>query len=90
MAIGATGSFNQTNTWYHLVGTWDGTDNIYGQKIYVDGAFNGQGTMAYTTLLDAYDIRMGSDGFNGYIDEARIYNRALSAAEIKALYEGTK
>ncbi|PIU98326.1 hypothetical protein COS61_02040, partial [Candidatus Wolfebacteria bacterium CG03_land_8_20_14_0_80_40_12] len=28
--------------------------------------------------------------FNGLIDEVRIYNRALSAAEIKALYDATK
>jgi len=28
--------------------------------------------------------------FLGYIDDIRIYNRELSAAEIKALYEGTK
>ena len=28
--------------------------------------------------------------FNGFIDEFRIYNRALSAEEIKALYEATK
>jgi hypothetical protein len=28
--------------------------------------------------------------FKGLIDEVRIYNRALSDAEIKALYDATK
>ncbi len=28
--------------------------------------------------------------FTGYIDEVRIYNRALSDSEIKAIYEATK
>ena len=27
---------------------------------------------------------------NGYIDDFRIYNRELTASEIKAIYEGTK
>ena len=28
--------------------------------------------------------------YQGFIDDVRIYNRALSAAEIKAIYEATK
>ena len=31
-----------------------------------------------------------SDRYKGLIDEVRVYNRALSAAEIKALYDATK
>ena len=34
------------------------------------------------------DARVGTEGsFRGLIDEVRIYNRALSAAEIKAIYD---
>ena len=35
-------------------------------------------------------LRIGSDYLNAVLDDIRIYNRALSAAEIKQLYEETK
>jgi len=38
---------------------------------------------------EAQDVRIGR-GFNGLIDEVRIYDRALSAEEIKALVTGSK
>jgi hypothetical protein len=31
-----------------------------------------------------------SEFFNGLIDEVRVYNKALSDSEIKALYDATK
>jgi hypothetical protein len=33
---------------------------------------------------------IGSGGFLGLIDDVRIYNRALSAAQIAAMYNGGK
>ena len=39
------------------------------------------GDRDYTSLVDAW---------NGTIDEVRIYNRALSGSEIKAMYDATK
>jgi hypothetical protein len=33
---------------------------------------------------------VGGTNFKGYIDDVRIYNRALSAAEIQALYNAEK
>jgi len=34
--------------------------------------------------------KYGTEYFNGLIDEVRMYNRALSEAEIKAIYNATK
>jgi hypothetical protein len=45
----------------------------------------------YGVLVGSYENICPSDGtFNGLIDDVRIYNRALSASEISALYNATK
>ena len=36
------------------------------------------------------NVSGSSHPFNGVIDEVRIYNRVLSAAEIQAIYSATK
>ena len=78
------------NKWYHLVLTYDGTSGLYGyvngvqDKVQAgpDGALaNNTGTLSIGTDLD-----FGGRFFNGTIDDVRIYNRALSAAEVKQLY----
>lgn len=72
--------------WNHIVGTWDGT-NI---NIYINGVSGTADT--YTGSMTAtpnFTIgRLGTDQFNfrGSIDETRVYNRALTAAEVKLLY----
>jgi hypothetical protein len=64
-----------------------------GQKIYVDGVQKVSGTKDISDFNWADKIWIGfsmdasSIFFNGLIDEVRIYNRALSAEEIKAHYE---
>ncbi len=77
------------NQWYHYVVTYDsagGTDNT---KIYRDGqiikTFTDTGTLAQATgnLFIGY---AGSYFMNGFIDEVRVYNRALSASEVLAGY----
>ncbi len=77
--------------WHFVTGTWDGT-NI---KVFVDGVQSG-GSTAFSGILkqgqsnDAYIgmIETGLPGFfPGSIDDVRIYNRALTASEIQALYK---
>lgn len=73
--------------WYQAVGTFDG----YTMKLYVNGAYVNSKTQV--TLDDSTGaLRIGRQKsgfdryFNGTIDEVRVYNRALSAAEVQTLY----
>jgi hypothetical protein len=76
------------NTWTHVSGTTDGTT----ARAYVDGIQVGSvpAGATYTSYSVPNTLVGGtSSGFPGYIsatiDDARVYNRALSAAEIKQL-----
>lgn len=87
--ISSTGSpALNDNNWHLATGTWDGQV----VKVYVDGILyntrNASGTLTHTS--DPFNIGSNSNGSNlhsGSIDEARVYNRALSPAEVQALYE---
>jgi hypothetical protein len=77
------------NQWYHLIFTYDGTN----MKTYIDGKlvrdYEISGKTVNNTSQSAF-IGGYYDGvshsFDGLIDEVRIYNRALSAAEIRYHY----
>lgn len=77
------------NTWYHVAATFDGRQ----WTLYLNGNFENSTTIATSTLVSGTgDLNIGayasgSYHFNGAIDDVRIYNRALSAAEIKNLYQ---
>jgi hypothetical protein len=81
------------NTWYHIVGTWDGTTNPNSLKLYVNGELNAQETAQYPTILEnTANLRIGSwptnpnAYFKGQIDEIKIYERALTADEVRVQY----
>jgi hypothetical protein len=76
-------------TWRHLVVTYE---NGVGRRIYSDGGLVASDT-ATGLIPDTTGpmlIAHGWDFWHGLIDEIRIYNRALSAAEIQAIYAATK
>ena len=92
---GATGVFTQRysntvrllNVWYHVAAVYNSTSQTL--DIYVNGVLdNGtlRGVVPTSQVIPAVNVNIGrrSDGFNfaGTIDNVRIYNRALSAAEI--------
>ncbi len=82
------------NSWTHVALTWDGTPAASSVKLYVNGS---QITTSYTNsgggarADDSANVVMignnpaNSRTFDGYLDEVRIYNRTLSAAEVQAL-----
>ena len=74
------------NQWHHLVFSYETTP-----KIYIDGNLVCTGTSQGNIELDLIGTGRG-DVYNwkGKIDEVRIYNRALTEAEIKALYESPR
>ena len=73
------------NQWVHLAGTFDGST----LAIYINGVLAGtaSGTLG-TSSSEPFKIGASDvyGGFNGWIDEVAIYNRALSANEIAAIY----
>jgi len=73
------------NQWTHLVASYDGQY----QRLYVNGIEVAQS--AQNGLIQQSDglLRIGGNSvwgeyFKGYIDEVRIYNRALTATEVNA------
>jgi hypothetical protein len=82
-ALGSTGL--PLNTWTHLAVTYDGQT----LTLYVNGA--PAGSKAQTGLVPASTgaLRIGGNGiwpewFSGLIDNARVYNRALTQAQIQS------
>jgi hypothetical protein len=92
-----SGGLTSSNTfldssWHFIVGI---ADRSNGSALYVDGVLQNSTTnkpTANLTLSSARSIGAGLYSgsatycFNGQIDEVRIYNRALTADEIKQLY----
>ena len=73
------------NQWTHLAATYDGTT----QRLYVNGTQVAQRPQTGPTQVSSSPLRLGGNSvwgefFKGRIDEVRVYNRALSAAEINA------
>lgn len=70
------------NEWVHYVGVFDG-DNIYLYKngVLVDSDNHPDSAVS----IDSGNAFVGT-GVNGHIDDARVYNRALSESEVKQLY----
>jgi uncharacterized membrane protein YkoI len=76
--------------WRHLVAIYDGSDLL----LYVDGKVVGQKTIGDVTLfaVEGNPLVIGcrppnmDRTFNGVIDDVRMYNKALSAEDIRKLY----
>ncbi len=76
------------NTWYHVVGTY--TASSHAVNLYVNGVLRED--------EDLYDFGLGTSGnlqigrrtdggyFDGLIDEIKIYNHSLSAAQVNQAY----
>ena len=84
----ASGTLN-ANTWYHIAVVFDDSeDNV---KIYVNAVEKVSGTQDSTTSANSSVLTIGGDAdgdyeIDGYMDEVAIWNDALSASEISAVY----
>jgi hypothetical protein len=72
------------NAWTHLAATYDGAN----LRLYVNGVQVGALAQTGNMVTSTRALRIGGNTvwgeyFNGLIDDVRIYNRALSAAEIQ-------
>lgn len=82
----------QLNRWYHFVAVFTPTSG----KIYLDGELKADNASLPGTPIDPCtggNLRFGAQAaldlnpFKGALDDIRVYNRALSAAEVKALFQ---
>ncbi|TSC82175.1 MAG: hypothetical protein G01um101419_662 [Parcubacteria group bacterium Gr01-1014_19] len=78
----------ELNRWYHVAATYNGSAAI----IYVDGVLNAESSCSGSISTNAHALYIGENAestgrqWTGEIDEVRLYNRALTAAEVAILY----
>ena len=85
------------NVWTHIAAVYSGGETVASISVFNDGALqssvtdNTAGT--YTGMSNtAAQLQLGVEGgasagyFKGDLDDVRIYNRALTAAEVAAIY----
>ncbi|MAG19803.1 hypothetical protein CL618_00005, partial [archaeon] len=92
-----TDSAYSLNTWNYIVGTYDGSANTVGMKIYLNGveqSVSNSSSGSYTGMENkSTELYVGKRGsatnlfWNGTIDEVAIYNKTLTASEIRNLYQ---
>ncbi len=77
-----------TNSWTHLMGTWDGTN----LKLYVNGVLKATSTPGATPSTGTMSTDIGRDPtdtahrnyFRGILDDVKIYNYTRTAAQVQA------
>lgn len=86
--VTSSASYPVDGTWMHIAATYDGVI----LKVYINGNLDNSFTPVTSTTINSNTLSVGigaqSDGlskFKGAIDDARIYNTALSASEIANL-----
>jgi len=85
-----TSNILSTGAWFHVVGTWDASENTV--RIYLNGVeHSNAGDNA--TGGDTQEMRIGSRTdaaaltfYNGRVDDLRIYVRVLTTTEILGIY----
>lgn len=78
----------EAETWYHIVGVFDGAM----AKTYINGELKGSIDVPGPIDDSQLPLRIGSDDgnsfFNGLMDQVLIWKRPLSSAEIRAVIDG--
>ncbi|MCW3786314.1 family 43 glycosylhydrolase [Plebeiibacterium sediminum] len=82
-------NYPAVNKWHHVAVTFDGMKEV----IYVDGQKDQE--FPINLFVRADKIRIGSSGFEpenftGYLNDVRLYNKALNKAEVEELYQQSK
>ena len=90
--IGVSGGSVSVNTWYHVVGTYDNSK----LRIYINGELKGEvaktGNITYNSdtpwsvAVNPSGTGDGGEHFYGKLSDVRIYATALSASDVKELY----
>ena len=90
--VNTAGGVIMTNSWQHVAMTYDKASGM--AVLYCNGAVVATASLGTFTPQTSFDLFMGSRPsgffsglyFNGKMDEPSVYNRALTASEIQAIY----
>ena len=81
-----------TGTWFHVAATYQGNSAA---KVYVNGVLEGTGNVTSTRTANSNPLIIGENSvftgrfWKGQIDEATVFDRALTANEIASLAAAT-
>lgn len=85
--------YSMNNSWQHIVVTYDGGTTM---NVYIDGQLENSLTITALTTDATQRLRIGitiegfqDEFYTGLLDDVRIYNRILSAADVDELYKYT-
>jgi hypothetical protein len=84
--VSVSNGLKAANQWQQVCAVFDGTTG----KVYINGKLQAQGACSLpddmTSLLDIGSTDSGSESFNGYMDDLRIYNYAMTDMEVADIY----
>jgi|GEM_PF-2845683 len=87
--VSTSAGYLTENTWYHIVGTCDGSI----VKFYIDGDLIGSAGVSGISYNQSVNFGFrhlpSPYYFDGTLDDARLYDRAISADEVISLYNAT-
>ncbi len=81
------------NTWQHVVMTWSKSGTTYTVKLYLNNVLQGSGTWVGATTPNIGHFHFGNSGdypdnyFLGKVDDVRVYNYAMTPAQISIIYK---
>jgi hypothetical protein len=91
LIVDCTTAITNTN-WHHIVMTYDGSSNVSGVNLYLDGN-NDTGVTSGTlsaTISNTASFQVGAKNaaneFSGTIDEVSVFNSELSASDVTTIY----
>tara|TARA_R100001480_G_scaffold29252_1_gene39699 strand:+ start:851 stop:3271 length:2421 start_codon:yes stop_codon:yes gene_type:complete len=92
--VNVSSTYPATGQWHHLVCLWDGTTDANAAKMYLNGELFAQGTATNTNYADTADLFIGGNRatffFDGRISAVKMYDRVLTAAEVRQNYNAIK
>lgn len=99
LGVRTTNAAVNDGAWHHVVSTYDGSSTPAGIKLYIDGVEITNKTTTINTLGANHISNSGDFNISGYtdggsalltgsVDDAAVYDAALSPADVTAIYNG--
>jgi phosphatidylglycerophosphate synthase len=93
--VAASTTIPVANRWYHVTGVHDAEARQV--RVYVDGRLEGQAAAPNGSFANSGPLAFGYskysgaryDGTDARLDDVRVYNRALTSAEVAAVFQDT-